>query len=108
MTAHDKYGLFINDEWIKPDGPTITVTSPVTGKSICTVPAATTAHTDAAIAAAIRALPQLSSLSGWERADKLHLAADDMEARIAEAAHMISLETGQTNCTSHPRMGFVL
>ena len=95
MTAHDKYGLFINDEWIKPDGPTITVTSPVTGKSICTVPAATTAHTDAAIAAAIRALPQLSSLSGWERADKLHLAADDMEARIAEAAHMISLETGK-------------
>lgn len=95
MTAHDTYGLFIDGEWIKPDGPTLTVTSPVTGKPICTVPAATTAHTDAAIAAAIRALPQLSSLSGWERAEKLHLVANEMEARIDEAAHMISLETGK-------------
>lgn len=95
MTAHDNFGLFIDGEWINSTAATVTVTSPVTGKPICTVPAASKSDTNAAIAAAERALPPLSSLSGWERAEKLHLVADEMETRIAEAAHMISLETGK-------------
>ena len=95
MTAHESFGLFIDGAWTRPEAASITVTSPVTGQPICTVPAATKSDTDAAILAAERALPLLVSLSGWERADKMHLAADEMEARIDEAAHMISLETGK-------------
>lgn len=95
MTAQDAFGLFIDGEWTGSGGPTMTVTSPVTGKPICTVPTATVSDTHAAIAAAERAFPLLSSLSGWERADKLHLAADEMEARTEDAAQMISLETGK-------------
>lgn len=95
MTAHDSFGLFIDGGWTRPDLASITVTSPVTGQPICTVPAATKSDTDTAILAAERAFPLLSSLSGWERADKLHLVANEMEARIVEAAHMISLETGK-------------
>jgi succinate-semialdehyde dehydrogenase/glutarate-semialdehyde dehydrogenase len=95
MTAHENFGLFVDGAWIKSDEAALTVTSPVTGKPVCTVPAATKSLTEVAIAAAERALPLLSSLSGWERADKLHRAADEMTARIEEAAHMISLETGK-------------
>lgn len=92
---HESYGLFIAGTWRRDSALRLEVISPVSGRAIANVPAATPQDTQAAIAAAERALPLLSSLSGWERADKLHAAANEMAARSAEAAHMIALETGK-------------
>ncbi len=94
MSVHDGYGLFIDGAWTGGNAD-LTVVSPVTGQPIATIPAATTADTHAAIGAATRAAPTLAAMSGWERADRLHRAADEMAARTDEGAHMIALETGK-------------
>ncbi len=95
MSVYEAYGNFIADMWIGGAGGDVAVVSPVTERPVGAYTPATVADTEAAIAAAERALPKLVSLGGWERANRLHRIADAMARREDEAATMISLETGK-------------
>ncbi|KJF70171.1 NAD-dependent succinate-semialdehyde dehydrogenase [Agrobacterium arsenijevicii] len=89
-----KFGLFINGSWV-PGRVTGDVISPVSEKTIGTVPLATASETRQAIDAAASALPKLREMGGFGRAEALHKAADEMLRRTDEAARMISTETGK-------------
>ncbi|MDH7803809.1 MULTISPECIES: NAD-dependent succinate-semialdehyde dehydrogenase [unclassified Rhizobium] len=89
-----KFGLFINGSWV-PGAVTGDVISPVSEKTIGTVPLATASETRQAIDAAASALPKLREMGGFGRAEALHKAADEMLRRTDEAARMISMETGK-------------
>ena len=91
---YEKFGLFINGDWIKSfqNGE---VRSPVTEGVLGTVSMASPRDTVSAIDAAERAMTDLRKMGGFERADALHRAADAMISRKSEAAHMISSETGK-------------
>ncbi|MBB5223143.1 succinate-semialdehyde dehydrogenase/glutarate-semialdehyde dehydrogenase [Amaricoccus macauensis] len=93
---YEKYGLFIGGGWTgATGGATATVTSPVTEAPLGEAPAADPADTEAAIAAAGLGLAAWRAKSAFERADALHAIADEMIRRRAEAARMISTETGK-------------
>ena len=95
MSVYEPFGNFISGAWVGgPDGDAVVI-SPVTEQPVGAYRPATVADTDAAIAAAERALPALVSLGGWERATRLHAIADEMARREAEGARMISVETGK-------------
>lgn len=90
------YGLFIGGAWGAADGGgTAAVLSPVTERPLGEVPVATAADTAAAIDAAARGLAAWRATPAFARADALHAIADAMIARKAEAARMISSETGK-------------
>ncbi|WP_434291035.1 NAD-dependent succinate-semialdehyde dehydrogenase [Celeribacter sp. SCSIO 80788] len=91
---YENFGLFIDGAW-RGAAQALEVMSPVTEKSVGTVPAASVADTKDALDAAARALPRLNDMGGFGRADALHKAADEMYARTDEAAQMISTETGK-------------
>jgi succinate-semialdehyde dehydrogenase/glutarate-semialdehyde dehydrogenase len=67
----------------------------VSEKPLGEAPVATSADTEAAIAAAERGLVAWRARSAFERADALHAIADEMIRRKDEAARMISTETGK-------------
>lgn len=91
---YQNYGLFIDGAW-QPAENSMDVLSPVTEKSLGKVPSASAAETHAALEAAARALPLMTEMGGFARADALHKAADEMIRRTEEAARMISCETGK-------------
>lgn len=91
---YSKFGLFIDGSW-RAGSDSDEVISPVTERSLGTVPVATADDTRAAISAAARALPGLRETGGFGRAEALHRAADEMSRRAGEAAHMIAAETGK-------------
>lgn len=95
MSLYEPFGNFIAGTWIGGVGGDASVISPVTEQAVGAYRPATVEDTEAAIAAAERALPQLSSLGSWERATRLHRIADEMLRREEEAATMISVETGK-------------
>ena len=95
MSLYEPFGNFIAGTWIGGTGGDTPVISPVTAQPVGAYRPATIEDTEAAIAAAERALPALSSLGGWERADRLHRVANEMARREDEAATMISVETGK-------------
>jgi succinate-semialdehyde dehydrogenase/glutarate-semialdehyde dehydrogenase len=71
------------------------VFSPVTEQSLGECPVASTADTEAALAAAAKGFKAWAATPAFERADALHRIADEMLRRTDEAARMISLETGK-------------
>ena len=95
MGLYEPFGSFIAGSWIGGAGGDTPVISPVTEAPVGAYRAATVADTEAAIDAAVRALPLLAALGGWARADRLHRVADEMIRRGDEAATMISVETGK-------------
>ena len=95
MSLYEPFGNFIAGTWIGGTGGDTPVISPVTERPVGAYRSATVADTEAAIAAAEGALPKLSSLGGWERANRLHRIADEMTRRENDAATMISVETGK-------------
>ena len=95
MSVYEPFGNFIAGTWIGGADGDAAVISPVTERPVGTYRPATIADTEAAIAAAERALPKLFALGGWERANRLHRIADEMARRENDAATMISLETGK-------------
>lgn len=93
---YEKFGLFIDGEWRAATGSvTAAVLSPVSEKPLGKAPVASAADTEAAIESAARGLAAWSAKTSFERADALHAIADEMVKRKAEAARMISLETGK-------------
>lgn len=95
MSVYEPFGNFIAGTWVGGADGDSAVISPVSEKPVGAYRAATIEDTEAAIAAAEHALPELTSLGGWERAARLHRIADEMTRRETEAATMISLETGK-------------
>lgn len=95
-TVYQKFGLFIGGEWRSAaSGAVFEVLSPVTEKPIGAAPAASKADTAAAIRAAEEGLVKLRGVTGVQRADALHAAADEMVRRKDEAVRIISSETGK-------------
>jgi succinate-semialdehyde dehydrogenase/glutarate-semialdehyde dehydrogenase len=93
---YEKFGLFIGGSWAGAGGGTTApVISPVSEKPLGEAPVATSADTEAAIAAADRGLAAWRAKTAFERADALHAIADEMIRRKDEAARMISTETGK-------------
>jgi succinate-semialdehyde dehydrogenase/glutarate-semialdehyde dehydrogenase len=91
---YDSFGLFIGGSWTRGDS-TADVLSPVTEKPLGEAPAASAKDTETALDAAAAAQAALRELGGFGRADALHRIADEMLRRAAEAARMISAETGK-------------
>src|SRR4051794_5907029 len=93
---YGSFGLFIDGSWSgKPTGASTEITDPGNNEVLGIVPAASVDDTNAAIAAADRALHGWKHTPSWTRADLIHKIADIMIARTAEAANQITLETGK-------------
>lgn len=73
----------------------IAVTSPATGERLGSVPSATTVDLEAAIAGARRGAEAMEAMPPFERARRLHLAADRIEAARDELGHLVALENGK-------------
>jgi succinate-semialdehyde dehydrogenase/glutarate-semialdehyde dehydrogenase len=93
---YDAYGLLIDNAWrLAADGADRVVTSPVTGKTVGTIPAATLADIDPTLASAEAGFARWRLVPAWERAAVLRRAADLMRQRIGAIAQLISTETGK-------------
>lgn len=91
---YDDFGCFIAGEWVNGQA-LFEVLSPVSEKPLGTVAGASVDDTARALDAAAEALPLLTAMGGFGRADALHKVADEMIARTEEAQRMISMETGK-------------
>ncbi len=105
---YDAYGLFIDGAWRAGSGGVADVMSPVTELPVGTVATASAADTEEAIAAAARGFAVWRRKSAFERADALHAVADEMVRRAAEAARMISTETGKPLAQSGREWGLAV
>jgi len=92
--VYSPFGLFINGHW-RSGRRYAEVISPVTEKSLGSVPLATIEDTAQALDAAAAALPKLREMGGFARADALHRATDALLRRTEEGARMIASETGK-------------
>ena len=93
---YKNFGLFIAGHWqASLSGATSPVMSPVSGEALGEVPAANLDDAQAAITAAQAGFRAWAQTPAFTRADSLHAIADAMRKRTAEAARMISLETGK-------------
>jgi len=92
--------LYIGGAWTDGEATErINVTSPVTGESLGSVPVATSADIDAAVAAAREGQRALEVMTVYERAELLHRAADLIEQRIDELARELTVEQGKPLAT---------
>src|SRR5215208_2509280 len=88
--------MFIDGEWRDAtSGATVEATSPATGESLGPVAEGDRADARLAIAAANAAFPSWGARTGFERAAFLHRAADVMERRAGELAHVLTLDQGK-------------
>jgi aldehyde dehydrogenase (NAD+) len=87
--------LYVGGRWVASgSSETIAVINPTTEAVIASVPAATTADVDAAVAAARAAFPDWSGTEPSERATYLGNLADALKSRQEEIARTISTEMG--------------
>ncbi|HVR32892.1 MAG TPA: aldehyde dehydrogenase family protein [Acidimicrobiia bacterium] len=88
--------LFIAGEWTPGTGTdTYEVRSPVTGEHIYTVPKASQADIDRAVAAARRATEELRHWTAFERADLCLRIYELWQTRVDEVARILTLEQGK-------------
>lgn len=96
MRRHET--LFIGGEWTRPaGGETIVAINPSTEQAVGSMPAASTADVDAAVAAARRAFEEPDGWATWEparRAEVLDRLADELEARSEAIATTVSSQNG--------------
>jgi len=88
--------LLIDGRWT--DGSAeraISVTSPATGEPLGSVPSATSADLEAAVAGARRGAAAMEAMPPFERARLLHVAADHIEAARDELGRLVALENGK-------------
>ncbi|WP_290747435.1 NAD-dependent succinate-semialdehyde dehydrogenase [Amaricoccus sp.] len=98
--------MFIDGAWTQAAGGAAEpVISPVSGKPLGDAPSAAVSDTEAAIDSAGRGFIAWRARSAFERADALHAIADEMLRRKAEAARMISTETGKPIAQSEREWG---
>ncbi len=88
------YKLLIGGRLVDGD-MTMDVINPATGAPFCTVPRASAAQADAAIAAAKTAVPGWSALPWADRQARLIALADAIAARKDEIARALTMEQGK-------------
>ncbi len=86
--------MYIGGQWV-PGRDTMDVLNPFDGSVVDTVPMATAADIDAALTSAQRGAAVMRSLSGFERYQILHRAADLVMEHSQELAETITLEEGK-------------
>ncbi|NLR70240.1 aldehyde dehydrogenase family protein [Novosphingobium sp. ERN07] len=89
-----QYKLLIGGALVNGD-MTMDVINPATGEPFCTVPRASAAQADAAIAAAKAAVPGWSTLPWVDRQAKLIELADAIAVRKDEIARALTMEQGK-------------
>ncbi len=88
--------MFVDGAWAgAASGETFTAESPATGEAIGEVPLGSRDDAKRAIAAANRAAGGWASLTAFERAAKMHLVADAIEARRDALARTLTLDQGK-------------
>jgi len=93
---YENFGQFINGKWSRGNGnEPVSVIDPGNGQSLGFIPAASTEDTLSALAAAEQALDSWKNTQAWARADLLQAVAREMVAAAAEAAVVISKESGK-------------
>jgi len=93
---YENYGLYIDGEWRSAsDGGVKEVFDPATETVIGTIPAATPADLDAAIAAAERGLKIWRTTSPWERGAIIRKVAELIRQRVDAIAEIMAAETGK-------------
>jgi len=93
---YSSQGLFLEGQWrAASDSGAMPVHSPVTEAVIGTIPVATEADQDAALAGAARSFPLWSATPAWDRAAILRRAADHLRAHADTLARVMSSETGK-------------
>jgi len=86
--------MYISGEWV--DSPTVKeVRTPYNGEVADTVPEATEAQIDQALAASVRGAEAMAKLTGYERSQILNKAADLLEEQVEDFAKAVSLEVGK-------------
>ncbi len=86
--------MYIGGQWV-PGSETMEVLNPYDGSVVDTVPMATAADIDKALASAVRGAAAMRVLSGFERYQILHRAADLVMEHRQELAETITLEEGK-------------
>ena len=94
MSAMLKAGHYIDGQWLT-GGATYPVRNPATGAVIADVPRGGAEETDAAIAAAERALPAWRALTAKERSARIRRWGELMLQRQDELARLLSTEQGK-------------
>ena len=96
MTQNPGRTIYIDGQWRPADGgATVAVTDPATGEVIGQAADGGRADTEAAIAAADRALPAWSGVTAYERAAVLAKADALMRERRKELAALMTREQGK-------------
>ncbi len=86
--------MYIGGQWV-PGSATMEVLNPFDGSVVDTVPMATAADIDAALTSAQRGAVAMRELSGFERYQILHRAADLVMEHSRELAETITREEGK-------------
>ncbi len=93
---YENYGLYIDGEWrAASDGGVKEVFDPTNEEVIGTIPAATAADLDAALAAAEKGLKLWRVTNPWERGAISRKVAELIRERVDSIATIISAETGK-------------
>jgi len=96
MALTFKSGIYINGQWVLPDGNAVLdVENPATGEIIASIPAAGRSEALAAVAAASKAFKSWSNLNANERAGYLRKANALFIERADEIGRIMTLEQGK-------------
>ena len=97
IKEHQPFGLFINNEWVKPaSGHYLESVNPATGKSLTHVAAGNSVDVDAAVAAARTAFETWSILPGHARARYLYALARQIQKHARLLAVLETLDNGKS------------
>jgi acyl-CoA reductase-like NAD-dependent aldehyde dehydrogenase len=86
--------MCVGGNWVDK-GEKIDVLHPYDNSVVDTVPRASAADVDVALAAAVRGAKTMAKLAAWDRYQILKKAAEKLEARTEEFARVITLEEGK-------------
>jgi acyl-CoA reductase-like NAD-dependent aldehyde dehydrogenase len=96
--------MYLAGEWTGGDGETA-ITNPWSGEVIDTVPLASAADVDRALAAAVAGAEAMAALTAYERAGVLDRTAALLTERVEEFARVLSLEEGKPLAESRGEVG---
>ncbi len=97
IKEHQPFGLFINNQWVKPaSGTYLDTLNPSTGKPLTQVAAANSADVDTAVAAARAAFESWGKTPGHVRARYLYALARHIQKHSRLLAVLESLDNGKT------------
>src|SRR5438876_7525040 len=96
IKEHEPFGLFINNQWVKPDsGKYIESINPATAKPLTKVAAANISDVDAAVAAARAAFETWGKTPGHVRARYMYAIARHIQKHSRLLAVLESLDNGK-------------